>query len=110
MTSINPLNDIAFEDINDEYCYGKYGDFDVIMMKNNGYINATNLCDYIVEQTGSKKTYKHWNDNKNKKIDWNNASIKYLQLLNLIKNYKPKKDIYDNMILKRLYANYSSFL
>ena len=43
----NPLKDIAFEDINTEYCYGKYGDFNVIMKKSNGYINATKMCQDI---------------------------------------------------------------
>jgi hypothetical protein len=59
----NPLKDIAFEDINDEYCYGNYGEFKVIMMKKNGYINATKMCQYISEQTGSKKKYNHWKEN-----------------------------------------------
>jgi len=64
MTTKNPLEHIAFEDINEEYCYGNYGDFKVIMMKENGYINATKMCQYISEQTGSKKTMMHWNENK----------------------------------------------
>jgi len=38
------IQNIIFEDINDVYAYGKYGDFNVIIMKDNGYINATKLC------------------------------------------------------------------
>lgn len=57
---MNPLEHIAFEDINDEYCYGKYGDFNVIMMKKNGYINATKLCGYISNIIGTQKDFKQW--------------------------------------------------
>jgi len=32
------------EIIDDDYSRGKYVDFDVIIMRNNGYINATQLC------------------------------------------------------------------
>ena len=61
----NPLEHIAFEKIDDEFVYGKYGDFTVIMMKRNGYINATRMCDHISEQTGSMKPFRHWRQNLN---------------------------------------------
>ena len=64
MTTVNPLEHIAFEYISDEYCYGKYGDFNVIMMKKNGYINATKMCRDISEQTESKKEFRNWKENK----------------------------------------------
>jgi hypothetical protein len=38
------LNQIIFEHIDNKYSYGKYGDFKVIMMTSNRYINATKLC------------------------------------------------------------------
>ena len=38
------LNNIIFENINEDYAYGKYADFTVIMMIKNRYINATRLC------------------------------------------------------------------
>jgi hypothetical protein len=41
------MNDIIYEDLGDKYnkyAYGMYGDFKVIIMKENGYINATKLC------------------------------------------------------------------
>jgi hypothetical protein len=50
----NNLKDIIYEDITDEYCLGKYGEFEVIIMKRNGYINATKLC-----QQGGKQLF-HW--------------------------------------------------
>jgi hypothetical protein len=37
----NNIMNIVFKDINDDYAWGKYGDFKVIIMKENGYINAT---------------------------------------------------------------------
>jgi hypothetical protein len=38
------LNQIGFEFINENYTYGQYGEFKVIMMVKNHYINATKLC------------------------------------------------------------------
>jgi hypothetical protein len=35
------IRQIIFEHIDDEYSYGKYGNLIVVMMNNNGYINAT---------------------------------------------------------------------
>ena len=60
----NTLSNIAFEDITEDYCFGNYGEFKVIMMKKNGYINATKMCQDISEQTGSKKPYYNWKENK----------------------------------------------
>ena len=51
------LNRIIFEYINNEYAYGQYGNFKVIMMTSNRYINATKLC----KQYG--KRYEHWSRN-----------------------------------------------
>jgi methyl-accepting chemotaxis protein len=53
------LNQIIFEHIDEKYAYGKYGDFKVIMMTKNRFINATKLCKIY------KKDFKHWNENKN---------------------------------------------
>ena len=52
------LNQIIFEHIDDKYAYGKYGDFKVIMMTKNRYINATKLCKEY------NKEFKHWKENK----------------------------------------------
>lgn len=52
---------IIFEDIDDKYAYGKVGNFDVIIMKQNGYINATKLC-----KDGEKEFF-HWKENKTSK-------------------------------------------
>ena len=38
------LGEVAFEQVQDNNCYGAYGEFRVVMMKSNGYINATKMC------------------------------------------------------------------
>ena len=48
------LGEVAFEQIQDNYWYGAYGPFRVVMMKDSGYINATKLC------TSGGKDYKDW--------------------------------------------------
>jgi len=55
------IRNIIFEDIDDTYAYGKLGIFDVMMMKSNGYINATKLC------STAKKEFYHWSESKNSK-------------------------------------------
>jgi hypothetical protein len=32
------------QDIDEDYAYGKYSDFEIIIRKSDGYINATKLC------------------------------------------------------------------
>ena len=57
------LNQIIFEHIDNEYAYGKYADFTIIMMKSNRYINATKLC----SEYG--KEFKTWaKTDKNKEL------------------------------------------
>ena len=52
------LSEISYEQISGNYCYGIYGDFRVIMMKNTGYINATKMC-----SSGGKR-FHEWKSNK----------------------------------------------
>lgn len=56
------LNEIIFEHINDDFAYGKYGEFKVIIMKENKYINATKMC------REHNKRFEHWLENSNSKI------------------------------------------
>lgn len=56
------ISDVVFEHINDKYAYGAYGDFKVIMMKKNSYINAAKLCDE------NNKQFCHWSRNENSKM------------------------------------------
>ena len=52
------LSELVFEDVNDNYGWGKYGDFRVLIRKKDGYINVTKLC-----QDGGKE-FKSWNRNQ----------------------------------------------
>ncbi|HSA76144.1 MAG TPA: KilA-N domain-containing protein [Nitrosarchaeum sp.] len=63
------LTEIIFEFIDTEkkYAKGKYGDFEVIIMKENEYVNATKLC-------GKNKKFNDWSRNKNTKIFINEVS------------------------------------
>jgi hypothetical protein len=48
------LSEVAFEQIKDNYYYGAYGEFRVIMDKSNGYVNATKMC------SSGGKDYDKW--------------------------------------------------
>jgi len=54
----NNLSNIIFKSINEDFGYGMYGPFKVIIMKKNGYVNATKLC------ADGGKQFKHWLENK----------------------------------------------
>ena len=71
--SINKDRLVAFEDINDKYAWAYYGQFKLIMMKENGYVNATKMCD------DSNKKIFHWKENKRSK-----NLINYLKQSNYI--------------------------
>jgi hypothetical protein len=51
---VESLSKIIFEDINEDYGRGKYGEFDVIIRKADGYINVTKLC------ADGGKRYSNW--------------------------------------------------
>lgn len=38
------LSEIIYEPVNEEYGWGKYGDFKVLIRKSDGYVNVTKLC------------------------------------------------------------------
>ena len=52
---------VIYEDINDKYSRGKLGPLDVVIMKENGYINATKLC------AQANKCSKKWFKNRESK-------------------------------------------
>jgi hypothetical protein len=56
----NNIMNIVFKDINDDYAWAKYGDFKVIIMKENGYINATHL----VHLASKNKKLNDWSRGK----------------------------------------------
>jgi hypothetical protein len=55
----NDIKNIIFKPISDKCSYGKYGEFNVILMNKNGYINVTKLCN------DANKHFYHWNQNNN---------------------------------------------
>jgi len=48
------IQELICESIDDKFAYAKYGEFKVMMMKDNGYINVTKLC-----KEGEKEFF-HW--------------------------------------------------
>ena len=48
------IQELICESIDDKFAYAKYGGFKVIMMRDNGYINVSNLC-----KEGGKE-FKQW--------------------------------------------------
>ena len=48
-------SDIAFEQIQDNYWYGAFDEFRVVMMKDNGFINVTKMC------SSGGRDFKDWN-------------------------------------------------
>ncbi|AVG46780.1 N domain-containing protein [Acanthamoeba polyphaga mimivirus] len=54
------IRNISYKEINDKYSWGKYGSFKVIIMKENGYINATKL----IHLASDKKKLNDWTRGK----------------------------------------------
>ena len=52
------LSNICFQQIRNNYYHGQYGNFSVVIDRDNGYINATKLC------SDGGKQFKHWSDTK----------------------------------------------
>ena len=67
--------DIAFEQIKDNYYWGKYGDFKVIINISTGYINATHLCGMTISRNGLPKQFGMWKQNINTNELINEVSI-----------------------------------
>ena len=60
--SANNINNnnqfVAFQDVNEEYAWVNYGQFKLLMMKRNGYVNVTKMCDE------GGKSFRFWRQNK----------------------------------------------
>lgn len=39
------LTGLIFQNIDDKFSYGQYGEFDIVIKRRNGHVNATKLCD-----------------------------------------------------------------
>src|SRR5277367_824552 len=51
------LSGICFKQIKDNFWLGQYGDFQVVMMEDCSYVNASKMC-----KDGGKE-FKHWHEN-----------------------------------------------
>ncbi len=60
---INDLANIAFERIDGDYYWGRYGDFRVIINIQTRYINATQLCKLALSKNGGPKQFGMWRQN-----------------------------------------------
>jgi len=56
------VRDLIFENINDKYAWGNYGEFKVLMMRENGFINVTKMC-----KEGGKE-FRKWKENKSSEL------------------------------------------
>lgn len=54
------MNTLIYENINDDFGHGKYGDYRILVMRKNGYINITKLVAYASNKQGNPKTYSPW--------------------------------------------------
>ena len=54
-------SDVCFEQIKGNFWYGVYGEFRVVIMRDNGWVNATKMC-----KSGGKE-FKHWIENAGSK-------------------------------------------
>lgn len=54
------ITSIAFERINDDYYWGQYGSFRVIIQMRTGYINVTHLCGLARVPGGQPKRFRNW--------------------------------------------------
>lgn len=97
---------IVFESIGDEYCWGNYAEFRVLIMRENGYINATKLC------KDGGKSFKHWNDNQesNDLIKELASSAGIPTELISIKNMKGSYELRGTYVHRDLVPNIASWI
>ena len=55
------LSELIYEPVTDNYGWGSYGEFKVLIRRSDGYINATKLC-----KDGGKELF-HWSSNETSK-------------------------------------------
>ncbi|ARE67452.1 SWPV2-ORF208 [Shearwaterpox virus] len=79
------FSDLVTREIDQRFCYIKYDTFDLIMMKENGFINATKLC-----KLGGKELY-NW-----RKLDGTKDLIKNVEEINNIWKVKSSGPVGNN--------------
>ncbi|QRM15719.1 n1r/p28-like protein [Penguinpox virus 2] len=83
------FSDLVTREIDQRFCYIKYDTFDLIMMKENGFINATKLC-----KLGGKELY-NW-----RKLDGTKDLIKNVEEINNIWKVKSSPSDQKGMIIE----------
>jgi ribosomal protein L21 len=78
------LNDICYEQIKDNFYYGIFGDFKLVVDKNTGCFNATKLC-----SDGGKHFYKWTRLEKSKNL------LKFYEVKNRPPNMEVNKIVYE---------------
>ena len=71
--SSEPNTNIRIDKINDDFSYGKFGDFEMVIMNKNKYMNATKLCN------NASKKFSNWTENSTS-IDIITELAKYLNM------------------------------
>jgi KilA-N domain len=86
------LSCLAYEQINGNYWYAAYDEFNIIMMKDNSFVNATKLC------SSRGRDYRNW-----LRQDQTKELIKYLPTINEVPDICIKSEFQD--ILNGSYIN-----
>lgn len=56
------FRNVIFKNIDDNYAYGKLDKIKIVLMRKNGYVNATKLC------ADASKRFCHWRENDSSKV------------------------------------------
>ncbi|CCV02429.1 hypothetical protein IIV31_057L [Armadillidium vulgare iridescent virus] len=106
------LNDICYEHIKDNFYYGLFGDFKLVVDKNTGCFNATKLCNY-----GGKK-FTNWSRlEKSKKLlehyqskSWRSFMSASFYEVKLTNNDEINKQITGQYVRKELILDIASWI
>ncbi len=95
MQAVSNLDDAAYEPVNQDYGWVKYGEVKVLIRKKDGYVNATKLC-----KKGGKEFF-HWNSNEASKQMVNEL----LLITKLCKNKLIEKVLGGNNLIRGTYVH-----
>jgi dihydroorotase len=90
------LSDVCYKQIKDNFYYGLFGDFKLVIDKSTGCFNATKLCNFGI------KKFKHWTTLEKSKrlLTYYGSKIYEVRLTN---NDDLNKKLQDNMPLVKFY-------
>ncbi|AKI78787.1 kila N-terminal domain N1R/P28 DNA binding protein [Acanthamoeba polyphaga mimivirus] len=101
------LKNIMISQINNEYYLGQYGNFEVIIMAKNDYINVTKLCSMAKSKNGKSKLFVHWKETADAQELIAEVSSEKIQNLFVTKDVSEKRNIivYKNMNYIFIYSD-----